>query len=167
MPFEQNANFAIQEDALESVVCDMAATNLHKVETVCIFHGMYNRYVTRWCKALQWCHNGHDGISNHQPQHCLLIRWFRRRSKKTSNLQVADLCTGNSPVTGEFPAQKASNADNVSIWWRHEWEKDGEGIQNLHPFPEFQFSDTFHEAASLQEFTKSVPPPPIELSRRS
>ena len=25
----------------------------------------------------------------------------------------------NSPVTGEFPAQKASNAENASIWWRH------------------------------------------------
>ena len=22
-------------------------------------------------------------------------------------------------VTGEFPAQRASNAENVSIWWRH------------------------------------------------
>ena len=22
-------------------------------------------------------------------------------------------------VTGEFPAQKASDAENVSIWWRH------------------------------------------------
>ena len=26
---------------------------------------------------------------------------------------------GNSPVTSEFPAQMASNAENVSIWWRH------------------------------------------------
>ena len=26
---------------------------------------------------------------------------------------------GNSLVTGEFPAQRASNAENVSIWWRH------------------------------------------------
>ena len=25
----------------------------------------------------------------------------------------------NSPVTGEFPAQKVNNAENVSIWWRH------------------------------------------------
>ena len=25
----------------------------------------------------------------------------------------------NSPLTGEFPAQKASKAENVSIWWRH------------------------------------------------
>ena len=25
----------------------------------------------------------------------------------------------SSPVTGEFPAQMASNTENVSIWWRH------------------------------------------------
>ena len=42
----------------------------------------------------------------------------RRRSKETSKLRVTGLCAGNSPVTGEFPAQKASNAENVSIWWR-------------------------------------------------
>ena len=34
-------------------------------------------------------------------------------------LRVTGLCEGNSPVTGEFPAQKTSNAENVSIWWRH------------------------------------------------
>ena len=26
---------------------------------------------------------------------------------------------GEFTVTGEFPAQKVSNADNVCIWWRH------------------------------------------------
>ena len=31
----------------------------------------------------------------------------------------ADLCAGNSPVTGGFPAQKAINAENVVILWRH------------------------------------------------
>ena len=40
---------------------------------------------------------------------------FRRRSKKTSKLFVTGLCEAYSPVTGEFPAQKASNAENVSI----------------------------------------------------
>ena len=39
--------------------------------------------------------------------------------KKTSKLRVTGLCVGNSPGTGEFPAQMASNAENVSIWWRH------------------------------------------------
>ena len=28
-----------------------------------------------------------------------------------------------SPVTGEFPAKMASNAENVSIWWRHHVSK--------------------------------------------
>ena len=41
------------------------------------------------------------------------------KTKKTSKLHVHGLCVGNSRVTGEFPAQKASNAENVSIWWRH------------------------------------------------
>ena len=44
--------------------------------------------------------------------------YSRRRSKKTSRLRVTGLCAGNSPVTGEFPAQRASNVDNVSFWWR-------------------------------------------------
>ena len=70
-------------------------------------------------KSEQWCHNGGDGVSNHQPHHCLLHRLFRRNSKKTSKLRVTDFCAGNSLVTGELPAQMASNTENASIWWRH------------------------------------------------
>ena len=44
---------------------------------------------------------------------------FWCRSKKTSKFCVIGLCEGNSPVTGEFPAQRASNTENVPIWWRH------------------------------------------------
>ena len=32
---------------------------------------------------------------------------------KTSKLRVTGLCDGNSPVTGEFPAQRASNAETI------------------------------------------------------
>ena len=49
----------------------------------------------------------------------LLNRLLRRYSKKTSKLRVTGFYAGNPPVTGEFPAQMASNAENVSIWWRH------------------------------------------------
>ena len=69
--------------------------------------------------TLRWRHNGRDSVSNHQAYNCLLNRLFRRRSKKTSKLRVTGLCVGNSPGTGQFPAQMASNAENVSIWWRH------------------------------------------------
>ena len=69
--------------------------------------------------TLQWRHNGRDSVSNHQPHDCLLNRLFRRRSKKTSKLRVTGFCAGNSPGTDESPAQMASCAENVSIWWRH------------------------------------------------
>ena len=49
----------------------------------------------------------------------LLNRLFRLRSKKTLKLRVTGLCEGNSPVNGEFPAQRASNSENASVWWRH------------------------------------------------
>ena len=68
---------------------------------------------------LQWRHNGCDDVSNHQPNDCLLHGLYRCRSKKTSKLRVTGLCVGRSPVTDEFPAQMASNAENVSFWVRH------------------------------------------------
>ena len=69
--------------------------------------------------SLRWRHNGHDSVSNHQPHDCLLSRLLGCGSKKTSKLRVTGLCAGNSPGTGEFSAQMASYAENVSIWWRH------------------------------------------------
>ena len=74
-------------------------------------------------KTLQRRHNERNGVSNHQPYDCLLNRLFRRRSKKTSKLHVTGLWEGNSPITGEFPAQRASHAENGSIWWRHHDER--------------------------------------------
>ena len=63
--------------------------------------------------TLQWRHNERDGVSNHQSHDCLLNLLFRRRSRKASKLRVTGLCERNSPVTGEFPAQRASNADDI------------------------------------------------------
>ena len=39
----------------------------------------------------------------------------QRKSKR----YVTGLCAGNSSVTDEVPAQKASYTENVSIWWRN------------------------------------------------
>ena len=52
----------------------------------------------------------------------------------------------HSPMTGEFPAQIASNAENVSIWWRHDeylgkkWHYPNP--TNLHPRHNWQSRDT-------------------------
>ena len=82
---------------------------------------MYDDLRWKWytIQTLHWHHNGRDGASNNRRLGLLLRLLFRRRSKKTSKLRVTGLCEGNPPVTGGFPSQRASNAENASIWWRH------------------------------------------------
>ena len=76
-------------------------------------------FISMLFPSLQWRHNAYDGVSNHQPHHCLLNRLFTCRLKKTSELRVTGLCAGYSPGTGVFPAKMASNARNAFIWWCH------------------------------------------------
>ena len=68
--------------------------------------------------ALHWRHNDHNGVSNHQPGGCLLNRLFRQIKVNIKAPRHWPLC-GEFTGTGEFPAQRASYAENVSIWWRH------------------------------------------------
>ena len=70
--------------------------------------------------SLQWCHNEHDGVSNPGRFDCLLYCLFRHRWKKTSKLCAIGLCEWNPPMTGGFPLQRSSIAENVFIWWRHQ-----------------------------------------------
>ena len=89
------------------------------LDVIFVVASMNKLSTNSWVDALQWRHNECDGISNHQPHDCLLHHLFRRRSKKTSKLRVNGLSVGNSLVTGEFPAQMASNTENLSIWLCH------------------------------------------------
>ena len=58
---------------------------------------VFTRICCALLRSLQWRHNDHDSVSNHQHHGCLLNRLFGRRSKKTSKLRVTGLCAGNSP----------------------------------------------------------------------
>ena len=69
--------------------------------------------------SLQWRHNWRGGVSNHRRLDRVLNRLFKRRSKTTPKLRAIGLCDGNSLVTCDFPAQRASNAEHIFIWWRH------------------------------------------------
>ena len=64
---------------------------------------------------LQWRHNEYDAVSNHRCVGGCFNPLVRAGSKKTSKLRLSGLCEGNSPVTGEFPSQRASNAEK----WFH------------------------------------------------
>ena len=97
----------------------MCIVQYYSGECVTVQRDSYTGYTKECTQTLQWHHNGPDGVSNHQRFECLFNCLFRRRSKKTSKSRVCGLCEGNSPVTGEFPSQRAGNTENVSIWWRH------------------------------------------------
>ena len=101
------------------MVCCSAQNHCLNQHWLIIDQTLRNKLRWHFNQTLQWRHNGRDGVSNHQPHECLLNRLSRRRSKKTSKLRVTGLCAGNSPVIGEFTTQRASNAENVFISWRH------------------------------------------------
>ena len=111
--------------------------------------------VKRRTHSLQWRHNGHNSVSNYQPHDCLLTRLFRHRSQKTSKLRVGR-CAGNSPVTGEFPAQMASNAENVSIWWRHHVITNQEVVDVPTTLEHDLFNSSTPSARYLQWWTGSA-----------
>ena len=61
----------------------------------------------------QWLHNERGCVSNHRRLDCLLKPLFRRKSNKTSKFRW------NPPLAGGFASQRITDAENVSIWWRH------------------------------------------------
>ena len=89
--------------------------------------------VNVWRKPLQWRHNEHDGVSNHQHHGWLLNRLYKCRSKKTWKLRVIGLCAGNSPRNGEFPCTKGqqrgkcfhlmtSSWMTIIGWWKRNFD---------------------------------------------
>ena len=73
--------------------------------------------------ALQWRRNVRIGVTNHQPHECLLNCLFKAQIKENSKALRHWPLSGE--FTGDFPAQRSSNAENVSIRWRHLGESNG------------------------------------------
>ena len=71
--------------------------------------------------SLQWHHKEHHSVSNHQlPMfYSVVYSGADLKKKNPPKLRVTGLCAGNSPMISEFLARRASNAESISIWWRH------------------------------------------------
>ena len=104
---------------MDVIVLSITPKNASFLFFVVCFSNLFFPNLLLNAAVLRWRHIGRDDVSSHQPHGYLLNRLFRRRSKKTSKLCVTDFCAGNSPITSEFPAQMASDAENISIRWRH------------------------------------------------
>ena len=75
------------------------------------------------------------------PTSWLFTQPFIQAQIKKSKLRVTGLCGGNSPVTGEFPSQGASDTETVSTWLCHHDET--ELIRSLYRIQDDDFYITF------------------------
>ena len=76
----------------------------------------------RWHKhtSLQWRHDDHDGVSKWPASRVFAQAFIQAQIKE--NIKAMRHWPLLGKFTGdrcEFPAQMASNAENVYIWWRH------------------------------------------------
>ena len=69
--------------------------------------------------SLQWRHNGRNGVLNHQPHgfYSTVYSGADQRKHQSSVSPAFVWGIRRSPVNS--PQKMASNAVNVSIWWRH------------------------------------------------
>ena len=61
---------------------------------------------------------------------CTIMYIFKYISLNLILKIICDIgfCERKSPVTGELPTNRTSNAENVSIWWRHHVNNDQVGV---------------------------------------
>ena len=137
-------------------VCRRAGYNLPDPMLTQICDAIWRHSCDRLLLSLQWRHNGCNGVSNYRRFDCLLNRLFRRRSKKTSKLRVTGLCEGNPPVTDGFPSQRASNAENVCIWWRHHVNVDSKHHSVIFMYSYFLYADPEHYSVGMNPFLFSA-----------
>ena len=69
--------------------------------------------------SLQWRHNVHDGVSNHQPHHCLLNRFSSADQRKHQSSASLAFVWGLHRWPVNSPCEWPVTRKNISIWWRH------------------------------------------------
>ena len=80
-------------------------------------------WLTRRDNMEDWSHRNFVAISilqwRHNERYVSQITRLRIVYSTVYSSALLTTCAGNSPVTGEFPEQMGSNAENVPISWRH------------------------------------------------
>ena len=87
-----------------AIICD-TLTLVDSYDSCQFNHMQCDDVITR--STSQWRHNERGGVSNHRR-----LDWVPFVQAQIK--EVTGLCEGNSTLTDEFPAQRASDAENVS-----------------------------------------------------
>ena len=98
------------------------STDINDLSVICLFYMICDCNTHSQPCTLQWRHNDHDGISNHQPRRLFTQPSIQTQIKENIKAPCHWPLCGEFTGTGEFPTQRVSYAENVSIWWRHHEE---------------------------------------------
>ena len=79
----------------------------------------WKRFTHYWSFETADSHNKGPVLSTFYNTSVVGMNRLFRRGSKTPKLHVTGLYRGDHPMTSGFTSQRASNAKNVSIWWRH------------------------------------------------
>ena len=113
--------------------------------------------------SLQKRHNERDGVPNHRPASRVLAQPSTICSgsdqRKYQKLDVTGLCEGNPPVTAGFRSQRASNAENVSIWRLHHVTSVSKFCSTtVSALPDFKLFSVLHCLDKCIRFDLKYPP---------
>ena len=74
-----------------------------------------------WTHTTPWCHDLMTVMASQITSLTIVYStvYSGTDQRKHQSSALLDVVWGDSSMTGELPAQRASNAENVSIWWRH------------------------------------------------
>ena len=97
-------------------MCVVRVTIFYTLPIDCVYPRMGHFRDLSVPMSLRWRHNERHSVSNHQPHDYFLNGLFIKENIKAP--RHWPLC-GEFTGTGEFPAQRTSHVENVSIWWRH------------------------------------------------
>ena len=138
MKFKQSSYIFILENAFKNIVGEMAAILFRSqcVNSLWLSYALrrywFNIYIyidfnililapVKACclmaPTLQWRHNEHNSISNHSRVLTQLFvqAYFKEDSKAPHHLPLCGELAGVWWIS----SRKASNVENVSIWWHH------------------------------------------------
>ena len=132
--------FLCEKPILDQYVCMQTLCVLCMRKNILI--GLLQNHLRDLHWSLRWRHIGRDDVSNHQPHDCLLIRSFRRRSKKTSKLRVTGQFTNRYFITiWMYTDPLLKNVDQMCWSWRHNWKIFVPYSMWCFPYP-FMISDS-------------------------
>ena len=119
------------------------------------------------CESLQWRHNGHGGVPNHQPHHCLLVPLFRGGSERHQSSALLTFVRGIYRWPVNLPHKGQVTRNHVSIWWRHHVPGRWKSIFMVIIYQWMLILRQIARAITIDEYYITIPAPLVSVASQA